>query len=168
MADEQDEADVLDEEAKPGGGMGLYLMIVLVILLLEGAGGYVILDRALPAPERAAKEDTEELTRPKEAKVFHFYEGIHQMVVNPVTAKGKVLIQVSLAIELSRPAAAEEMALKHEIIWDMVLRRLETYPVATLRDPYKQDIKSSLKREINAELRNGDAIEIYFTDIIIQ
>lgn len=169
MADEQqDEAEVPESQPKPGGSLGMYMLLILLILGLEGAGGYILLDRAVPAPEQAADEEIEALTRAPERRAFRFYDGFRDMVVNPVTGRGRVLVQVSLVLDLDTDAALEEVRLKHDILWDLVLRRLETYPVATLRDPYKVEVKASLKREINSELRNGEVTDIYFTDVIVQ
>jgi flagellar basal body-associated protein FliL len=168
MADEQNEAEAGEPQSKPAGSPGKYMLLIVLILVLEGVGGYLLLDRAVPAPEQAAQEEIEELARAPEQRTFRFYDGIREMVVNPVTSRGRVLVQVSLVLDLDTDAGRDEVRLKHDIIWDRVLRRLETYPVATLRDPYRREVKASLKREINAELRNGEVVDIYFTDIIVQ
>jgi flagellar basal body-associated protein FliL len=168
MADEQEGAEGIEEQPKPAGSPGKYMLLIILILALEGVGGYVLLDKAVPAPEQAAEEEIEELTRPLEARQFRFYDGIREMVVNPVTGRGRVLVQVSIVLDLDTEAVVSEVSVKHDILWDLVLQRLETYPVAMLRDPYKREIKKELMREINGELRNGEVTEIYFTDIIVQ
>ena len=53
MADEQDEAEVVEEEPKPAGSLGKYMGLIVLILALEGVGGFVLLDRVVPAPEQA-------------------------------------------------------------------------------------------------------------------
>ena len=168
MAEEEEEVEEVEEKPKQSGSPAKYMLIILVILALEGVGGYVVLDRAMPAPEQAAEEEIAELTGPPEPKSYLFYEGFHQIVVNPVEGRGRALVQVSLALQLDGLAAEEEVGLKHDVLWDLILRRLETYSVLQLRDPYKREIKETLKREINAELRNGEVTELLFTDIIVQ
>jgi flagellar basal body-associated protein FliL len=168
MADEQDDAEGIEEQPKPSGSPGKYMLLIILILALEGVGGFVLLDMAVPAPEQAAEEEIEELSRVPEVREFRFYDGIKEMVVNPVTGRGRVLVQVSIVLDLDTDAVVEEVGVKHDILWDLVLQRLETYPVAMLRDPYKLEVKKTLMREINGELRNGEVTAIYFTDIIVQ
>ena len=65
-------------------------------------------------------------------------------------------------------AVLDELKKKQAMIQDLILQRLESFPIRSIRDPHKDDIREALKRIINAELKNGEALAVYFTDIVVQ
>ena len=56
MADEQEGAEGTEEQPKPAGSPGKYMLLIMLIIALEGVVGFVLLDKAVPAPEQAAEE----------------------------------------------------------------------------------------------------------------
>ena len=55
MAEEEDGG----QPAREQGGPSRYFVLVLLVLLLEGAVGYWIIDQAVPAPEEGRVADPE-------------------------------------------------------------------------------------------------------------
>ena len=168
MADEDEAVDDLDEDHQPAIKPGRYILLILGILALEGAGGYLVLDHAIPPREEyAAKEKPKEV----EMKVADpvFYTDLKELVVNPAGGGfRKFLVQASIALEIDSEAVLEELAIKRETIWDLALQRLETFSVVQLRDADKREVRESLRKAINPELRNGEVIAVLFTDFVLQ
>ena len=90
------------------------------------------------------------------------------MVINLATARGNNLVQVDFALEVDSDAALEELEIKHDMIWDMILQALETHSLKEIRDPKKPAVRKSIQTRINAELKNGAVTGVYFTDIVVQ
>ena len=167
MAEEDpEEGAELEPKPAPAGSPAKYFFLVLLILGLEG-GGYVVLDRAIPEREEVVVEEEEE-EAPQEVADPLFYTGLNQMIVNPVFGRPFGLIQVSVALEVDSDAGLNELELKHDLIWDLILMKLEDASLQALRDPFRKEIKATLRRVVNKELRNGDMTAIYFTEFMAQ
>ena len=156
------------EDRKPPTHLGKYLVLILAILGLEAVGGYVVINRAIPPREDFVEEGIEELESQEEFKPPLFFTDLKKMVINPVEQKGMHLVQLSLALEVDSEIVLDELKKKQAMIQDLILQRLESFPVRSIRDPHKDDIREALKRIINAELKNGEALAVYFTDIVVQ
>ncbi|MDP6778555.1 MAG: flagellar basal body-associated FliL family protein [Candidatus Latescibacteria bacterium] len=168
MADEEEAVDDLDEESKPAINPGRYILLILGILAIEGAGGYLLLDRAIPPREvyTAKKEVKEEDTQVVDPV---FFTDLQELVVNPAGGGYRnFLVQASLALQVDSDVLLEELYIKRETIWDLSIQKLETFSVSQLRDPVKREVRESLKRAINPELRNGEVVAVLFTDFVLQ
>ncbi|MGA1195030.1 MAG: flagellar basal body-associated FliL family protein [Candidatus Latescibacterota bacterium] len=169
MAEDETAADG-ETGAKPeaGSGPGRYFVLVLLILLIEGSVGYWVLDRAIPAPEvpeETAPEEEEEVvvwTPPI------YYEALKELIVEPTSLRGRSMVRLSLVLEVDDQAVIEELTLRHTVIWDLVLRRLELLDERDFRDPQKKKLKEDLIKMINAELKNPGVLNVFITDIIMQ
>ncbi len=156
------------EDRKPPTDPGKYLVLILAILGLEAVGGYVVINRAIPPREDFVEEGIEELESQGEFKPPLFFTDLKKMVINPVEQKGMHLVQLSLALEVDSEIVLDELKKKQAMIQDLILQRLESFPIRSIRDPHKDDVREALKRIINAELKNGEALAVYFTDIVVQ
>ena len=56
MAEEDAQTEAAVPKSTASSGPGRYFVLVLLILLVEGAVGYWVLDQAVPAPEVAPVE----------------------------------------------------------------------------------------------------------------
>lgn len=169
MAEEpvDEEQEAAPAQPAPSSGPGRYLMLIILILVFEAVGGYMVLDRAIPAPEEVPQEEEEVVEKPK-PKAPRYYTGLKQMIANPISARGTNLVQMTFALEVSSEAAQEELEIKHQVIWDLILQKLESYSIEEIRDPLKKKLKEDLKRLVNAELKNGRVTAVYVTDIVVQ
>jgi flagellar basal body-associated protein FliL len=84
-----------------------------------------------------------------------YYTKMVNMIVNPISATGSHLVRFSFALEVSSVATLEEVGIRHDILWDIVLRNLEAMTIEQLRDPEKKYLKSHIRKTLNAELKNG-------------
>lgn len=169
MAEEDDGAGGAEEGGqKDTGGPGRYFILVLLILLIEGAVGYWVLDRAIPAPEMPEEESQEE-EKPKEVwKAPIYYEALKELIVEPTSLRGKSMVQLDLALQVDDQVVVDELTLRHTVIWDLVLRQLELLDEKDFRDPAKKRLKTSLVEAINADLKNPGVLDVVITDIIMQ
>lgn len=169
MADESDEATEA-QLARHARGPGRYFALVLLLLMLEGAVGYWILNRAVPAPPEPPKE--EEAAPAKKKKVQWvppiYFDGLKEMVVEPTAFRGNRMVEISLVLEVDAKAVADELTLRKTAIWDLVLQRLDRLTLADFRDPEKKKLKSDLLEQLNAALKNPGVTQIYITHLIMQ
>ena len=167
MAEEDPEEGAELEPRPPPGSPAKYFLLVLLILGIEAGAGYVVLDRAIPEREEVVVEEEED-EAPQEVADPLFYTGLKQMIVNPVFGRPFGLIQVSVALEVDSDAGLKELELKHDLVWDLILMKLEDASLQSLRDPFRKEIKTTLRRVLNKELRNGEVTAIYFTEFMAQ
>ncbi len=122
------------------------------------------------AKSTTSKKEEAQPEEEEQERIPRFYTDLEEMVINPVSGSGRRLVQVSLALEVDRDLVLGEIAKKRELIWDLILRKLETYSVQALREPAKLEVKKVLKQVINTEakLKNGEVIAVYFTDVVVQ
>ena len=168
MAEETEEEAEVEAPPRPAASPSRYFLLILIILLLEAAGGYFLLDRAIPAPDEGPKVEAKDEEAKEEWKAPLFYEKITQLVFSPVDSRGHRLVQLSLALEVEPKAVLGEIEKKHQIIWDLILQRLETFPLDAVRESEKKAIREDLMRALNAELKNGQVTAIYFTELVTQ
>ena len=170
MAEEEEEQEEIEEKPPPAGSLARYFFLILLILVIEGVGAYLFLDSLIPPVEDFAQETEEEVETLDQITIPIpiFYENMEKMVINLPAVKGGHLIQISLAFQVDNPKVLEEIALKKSILWDLVIRRLETYTLPEIRDPVKQDLRNDIQGVLNKELINGEIVDVLFTDLVVQ
>ena len=166
MAEEEQEQDAIPEP-KPSAQPGRYLVLILLILVVEAGVGYVLLDRAIPAPEEFPQEE-DEVQEKMEVKDPIYYPQMLDMIVNPISPTCSYLVRFSFALEVSSESALEEIGIRHDVLWDLLLRTLESLSIQDIRDPEKKRLKGMVLKVLNAELKNGDVTGVYVTDIVVQ
>ena len=167
MAEEPEEDG--GQPARDQGGPGRYFVLVLLVLLIEGAIAYWIIDQAVPAPEEPAEEVTEEEKeeqKPWAAPIY--YEDFEDIVVEPTAFRGNRMVQLSLVLEVDARAVVDELGVRQDHIWDLILRRLERLSEADFRDPKKKTLKSDLIKTLNDVLQNPGVTNVFITQLIMQ
>tara|TARA_Y100000031_G_C8078691_1_gene318601 strand:+ start:134 stop:643 length:510 start_codon:yes stop_codon:yes gene_type:complete len=167
----EEEAGAEEQAGAPSQSSGApsrYFVLILLILLLEAAVGYYVLDRAVPAPEDLSEETTEEEEEEKEWRPPIYYEEMKEMVFSPSDSHGSLMVQVSLVFEVDSQAVVDEFSKRHFVLWDIVLGRMERFSAEVVRDPWKQAVKEDVKQTLNHELKNGEVIAVFVTDFVVQ
>ncbi len=164
--EEEEEQDAIPE-TKPSAQPGRYLVLILLILVAEAGVGYVLLDRVIPAPEELPQEEYE-VQEKVEVKDPIYYTQMLDMIVNPISPTGSHLVRFSFALEVSSESTLEEIGIRHDVLWDLLLRTLESLSIQDIRDPEKKRLKGMVMKVLNAELKNGDVTGVYVTDIVVQ
>ncbi len=168
MAEEEDQEEQQELSKQDAKGPYRYLLLIIIILLAETAGAYMVLDWAIPVPE-VVEEDP--VLKGLEEDVFVppiFYADLAEMVFSPLDTRGGQLVSLTIVLEVDRLVVLDEISLKHSMVWDLVLKTLETHTVEDLRDPDKELIRETIINLINEELQNGAITGAYFTDFIMQ
>jgi len=169
MAEEPEED--AESGAKPAPANPFrYLSLVLLILLMEAAGGYLVLDWVLPPREDVGRKDKKEAEekRMQAEEDPLYYEDLRDLVVTPAPAQMGYLVQLSLALEVFPPAVIDELTTRHDVLQDLVLQTLEAFPVEAFRHAVKTPIKEGLRQALNKELKNGEVRAVYFVEFIMQ
>ena len=164
MAEEEQDAI---PEPKPSSQPGRYLVLILLILVAEAGVGYVVLDRVIPVPEGLTQEE-DEVQEKMEVKDPIYYTQMLDMIVNPISPTSSYLVRFSFALEVSSESTLEEIGIRHDVLWDLLLRNLESLNIQDIRDPEKKRLKGMVMKVLNAELKNGDVTGVYVTDIVVQ
>ena len=166
MAEEEEEQDAIPEP-KPSAQPGRYLVLILLILVAEAGVGYVGRDRVIPVPEGLTQEE-DEVQEKMEVKDPIYYTQMLDMIVNPISPTSSYLVRFSFALEVSSESTLEEIGIRHDVLWDLLLRNLESLNIQDIRDPEKKRLKVMVLKVLNAELKNGDVTGVYVTDIVVQ
>lgn len=168
MAEDEDGMEEGGGAPKKAAGPGRYFALVLLFLLIEGAVGYWILDRAIPAPEVPQEEIPEEEEKVEVWKPPIYYDKFDELIVEPTSLRGKSMVRLSLVLQVDDMAVVDELTIRHTVFWDLVLRRLELLGEKDFRDPAKKKLKADLVKAINAELKNPGVLAVLITDIVMQ
>ena len=168
----EEEAQPEEEAQQPRGGgerggPGRYFVFVFLVLLVEGAVGYWVIDQAVPAPE-VPTEKIEEKEEEKEWVPPIYFEDFKNLTVEPTAFRGNRLVRLSFVVEVDVQAVHNELTVRKDQMWDLVLRRLERLTEANFRNPKKIKLKSDVIQSLNSELKNPGVTQVFITEIVIQ
>ena len=167
LTDENDEAVA---EEKPNSKKGLFMLLAVVLLAL-GAGGYVAYSQYVTLATTASKVglgggSEEEEEKPVEYGEFLEIEGL---VVNPSDSEGRRFLMVKLGLESSKAAVLEEVESKQVVVRDTVLKLLARRTVVELAAvELRTELKEELRAAVNGVLREGEVQRLYFTQYVLQ
>ena len=165
--DEEEQAQEPRGGGNQKGGPGRYFVLVLLVLLMEGAVGYWVIDQAVPAPEVPTEEIEEEVEEEEWVPPI-YYEDFKDLVVVPTAFRGNRIVQLSFVVEVDVQAVHDELTARKDQMWDLVLRRLERFSEVDFRDPKKAKLKSDVIQSLNNELKNPGVTQVFITEIIMQ
>lgn len=155
-------SDATDEtkEVVKGKSSLLKWIIVLVIILLLGAGG------AFGYLKFFAKHDD---TPPQKAVVQPVMQDMETFLVNLSDPGGKRYLKVTMKARLSGPQVAAEFAERTPELRDIILTLLSSKELTDIAGPEdKAFLKQELISRLNRTLKQGQVQDIYFTDFLVQ
>jgi flagellar basal body-associated protein FliL len=124
MAEEDAEDPI--SEPKPSPQPARYLVLILLVLLAEAGAGCVLLDRVIPEPEELPREEDEVQEKVK-VKNPIYYTNMIDIIVNPISPTGSHLVRFSFALQVSSESTLEEIGIRHDVLWDLVLQNTGVY-----------------------------------------
>ncbi|QJB56294.1 flagellar basal body-associated FliL family protein [Pseudodesulfovibrio sp. zrk46] len=165
MADE----DLGQEEGKKGGM--LKWIIILVVLILLGVGGYFGYTMFLAAPDEDAA--TEEMAEGDEQAPLESLEGqlvpLPVFLVNLADPLGRRYLKLGLEVEVRDPEAQAALSKYEAKIKDTLLLLLssKTYDgLSTMQA--KVELKQEVADRLNQIIGKGSVLRVYITEMVIQ
>ncbi len=171
MAEEQQILENIEAEPAPRSSF-LNIVLLVVLVLLAGAGGYFIQEfisgKAPSVAPPAAMQTQEAAPRPAPVAVGVMVP-LEPFMVNLARTKGNRILKVTVTLELNNPAVQPEVEDNRQKIMDSILVLLSS---KTFEDVYSIQGKFKLKDEIttrvNRFLAVGHVREVYFSEFLIQ
>lgn len=176
-----------EKEAKTegeGGGKkksGLKLIIIIVVLLViligGGLGAYLFLFKSkAPNGEEAAntheevKKDTKKETKKenkKSEKTVVYNMGA--IIVNLSDPGPQRYLKVQVAVELDNPKLEEEVKNREPQLKDIIISVLSSKTTADINTPQgKIALKQEILKRLNMVITEGEIMDLFFSEFIIQ
>jgi flagellar protein FliL len=160
-----------DDKSKSGLKL---IIIILVVLLVDIVGGYIIAKKVLipsayDMPEMQSEPENsqgEETTEEKED-----LGGIHELeaiTINPANSVGEIF-SCQLTLETMGQLVGEELVKRDPQIKDIIITYFSYKTIQDLNDISKRDeYKKELIEKINSVLIDGSVVNIYTPQWILQ
>jgi flagellar FliL protein len=144
---------------KPKSNKLLIILPVLVVLLGgAGAGAYFKFFRA-PG----------EIAEPKKEEAAPIYYELDTFMVNLADPGGKRFLKATIRLKVESDHVAEECKQRGFEIRDLVLMLLTSKESDEIIKPEdKSVLKKQIMETINHALRRGQALDVYFTEFLVQ
>ncbi len=153
------EEEPKEVQGKPKSKKLLIILPLLVVLLGGGAAGaYLKFFRA--SDEGAAEKKQEES--------FFYYE-MDTFMANLADPGGKRFLKATVKLRVNSPQVMEECKLRNFEMRDLVLMLLTSKESDEISRPEdKQVLKKQIIETLNHILQKGQALDVYFTEFLIQ
>ncbi|MBL0702959.1 MAG: flagellar basal body-associated protein FliL [Sulfurospirillum sp.] len=173
MAEEME--DII--EGKSGGNIVLILIIVLLVILLVGGGLAAFFlfgdsDEVVIQPQQNIISTSTEKKTSKRSNIYLKIGPMYSMdqfVVNLLSEGGRKYLKVILDIELDKKELAKELDMKKSLTRDIIIQTLSSKTfeeVSTIKG--KENLKDEIVSQINNVLADGQIVNIFFTDFVVQ
>jgi flagellar FliL protein len=172
MAEEQPIIENVQVEPASRGSF-MNILLVVVLILLAGVGGYFIQElisenSGSKAPSPLVQTEPVTTARPVPPAVGVMVP-LEPFMVNLARTKGSRILKVTVTLELNNPIVQPEVEDNRQKIMDSILVLLSS---KTFEDVYSIQGKFKLKDEIttrvNRFLAVGHVKEVYFSEFLIQ
>jgi flagellar FliL protein len=153
------EEEQKEVQEKPKSKKLLIILPLLVVLLGGGAAGAYF--KFFKAPKEGAEEKKQEET-------FVYYE-METFMANLADPGGKRFLKATVKVRVDTPQAMEECKLRNFEIRDLVLTLLTSKESDDIGRPEdKLALKKQITEALNRVLQKGKALDVYFTEFLIQ
>lgn len=180
MADETPSGELEQpEEEAPKKGKAVPLLLMVVGLAAGGAAGVLFVGPALAAP---GGEEAAQMEEGAPSEGGHGEEGeggegegapaelypLTNVIVNPAGSPSRFLL-VDLALKLSTPEAAAELAAREAEARDALLQIFGRRTVDELSDiALRETLKGEAAQTLSALLESGDVVSLFMPRFVIQ
>lgn len=166
----EEEFEVQEETKKAKGGIVKWI-IMGVLLLGLGGGGYFLYPKLFPPGEKADAQAEEQAAQPEGEVGTEDYQqvALSPFVVNLADPLGRRYLKLVLGVEVVNGAAASELQNKEAKVRDALILLLSS---KTYQELSSMENKLMLKQQIvdrlNQILGGSKVVEVYFTELVIQ
>ncbi|MFZ0928446.1 MAG: flagellar basal body-associated FliL family protein [Syntrophobacteraceae bacterium] len=137
------------------------LIIILLLLVLLGGGGAGAYFKFFKTPDEGAQEK-------KQIENTAYYE-MDTFMVNLADQGGKHFLKAAIKLKVSSPGVMEECKSRNFEIRDLVLTLLTSKESdEVMRPEDKLVLKKQIMETLNHILQKGQALDVYFTDFLVQ
>lgn len=165
-----------EKKEKVKGGSKKIIIFALVGILLLGGGGfagyYFIFGKKAKTPESgipvagqvqpAVQGAIQNVVPPK------LHVEFDEFITNLADESGKKYIKVKVSIGYDNKKLAKEFEDKKQVVRDIINSVLRSKKSTDLTTKGVDDLKVEILNRVNPILENGRALNIYFSDIVIQ
>lgn len=180
-------AEDKESKSEEGGGkkksklkLIIILVVLLVILVGGGLGAYLFKSKADHGEEAAATDThqqkgetkekantSKEKSKGKAAQTIVYNMGA--IIVNLADQGVQRYLKVQIAIELDNPKLEEEAKKREPQIKDIIISVLSSKTVADINTPQgKIALKQEILKRINMVITEGEIMDLFFSEFIIQ
>jgi flagellar FliL protein len=137
------------------------LIIIPLLLVLLGGGGAGAYFKFVRAPAKSVEEK-----KPIESTVY--YE-MDTFLVNLADPGGKRFLKTTIKLKVSSPSVVEECKSHNFEMKDLVLTLLSSKECEEVMRPEdKLVLKKQIMETLNRMLQKGQALDVYFTEFLVQ
>ena len=151
-----------------------FFIIIVVILLVDAVGGYIIGKKVLVpySYEREMIAGESESSTPEEGEVsseeFGFPHPLDAINLNPANSAGEVF-SCTMTLAASNQEVITELTDRNPQIVDIIITYLSSKTIPELSDVTQRiEYRKEIVQKINSVLTNGEIINLYITQWIIQ
>ena len=137
------------------------LIIIPLLLVLLGGGGAGAYFKFARAPAVSTEEK-------KQVESTVYYE-MDTLIVNLADPGGKRFLKATIKLKMSSPSVMEECKSHNFQMRDLVLTLLSSKECEEVMSPEdKVVLKKQIMETLNRMLQKGQALDVYFTEFLIQ
>ncbi|CCH49245.1 flagellar basal body-associated FliL family protein [Pseudodesulfovibrio piezophilus] len=162
----------LPQEEKKKGGM-LKWIIIAVLLIALGVGGYFGYTMFLAAPEEEAASEQQAADKGDEQAPLESLEGtltpLPVFLVNLADPLGRRYLKLGMEVEVRDPEAQAALTKYEAKIKDTLLLLLSSKTYESLSSiESKVELKQEVADRLNQILGKGSVLRVYITEMVIQ
>jgi len=137
------------------------LIIIPLLLVLLGGGGAGAYFKFARAPAVSTEEK-------KQVESTVYYE-MDTLIVNLADPGGKRFLKATIKLKMSSPSVMEECKSHNFQMRDIVLTLLSSKECEEVMSPEdKVVLKKQIMETLNRMLQKGQALDVYFTEFLVQ
>ncbi len=158
MSPEEEQKEV---QEKPKSGSKKLLIIIPLLLVLLGGGGAGAYFKFVRAPAVS-----EEAKKQIEGPVYY---DMDTFIVNLADPGGKRFLKTTMKLKVESQIVAEECKSRHFEVKDRILTLLCSKECSEVMSPEdKVILKKQILEALNRMLQKGQAVDVYFTEFLVQ
>ena len=155
--------------------MNRYIPVVILVVFGQAIIAYLLVDqvvlrRLYGLPTEEIRETRADILIGDEPEAI--YRGLGEFLLTPSDAadtRGLRHLRATISLGVSPAKAAEQLQSQNPRLRDAIIRILTAKAVEKLDDPEDREfIKDEIRFTLNRLLKQGEILEVYFTDFIVQ
>jgi flagellar FliL protein len=151
------------------------IAVLVLVVAVTAAVSFVVITKVLtpklsaPVDEELVPAEAAPATGEEPAPPPSLVHSVDEIIVNPAGTSGRRFLKVGVTFELEGEGVVAEMTARNPQIRDLLIREFSSRGLEEAVDPVlREEIRESILAKVNDLLVNGRALNLYFTDYIVQ